>query len=243
LRQPAPPVARASPVRFEIPPSATVAGSGSFALSPDGKRIVFIGTGADRRFRMWERSLESLEIKPISGTEGEVAANSTLFWSPDGQSIGFYSDGAVRRINHGGGTAEIVCHVPGVGVGGSWNAAGDIVVGNTGGGLVRCQASGGKPAPVTIGGASGQPSAGQVHLFPVFLRDGQRLLYFRVSRTDPSVNGLYVADLRLPPDQQSQTRILETASASDMWSRRAVRNRSFSCAIATSGRSHSTATA
>ena len=210
LRQPAPPVAAASPVRFEIPPSATVAGSGSFALSPDGKRIVFIGTGADRRFRMWERSLESLEIKPISGTEGEVAANSTLFWSPDGQSIGFYSDGAVRRINHGGGTAEIVCHVPGVGVGGSWNAAGDIVVGNTGGGLVRCQASGGKPAPVTIGGASGQPSAGQVHLFPVFLRDGQRLLYFRVSRTDPSVNGLYVADLRLPPDQQSQTRILET---------------------------------
>ena len=211
LRRPEPPVAATPPVRFEIPPSATITGSGSFAISPDGKRIVFIGTGADRRFRMWERSLESLEIKPISGTEGEVAANSTLFWSPDGQSIGFYSDGAVRRINHGGGTAEIVCHVPGVGVGGSWNAAGDIVVGNTGGGLVRCKASGGKPAPVTIGGASGQPSAGQgLHLFPVFLRDGQRLLYFRVSRTDPSVNGLYIADLRLSPDQQSQTRILET---------------------------------
>jgi eukaryotic-like serine/threonine-protein kinase len=212
LRRPAPgPSAEATPVRFEIPPSAAITGSGSFALSPDGKRIVFIGTGADRRFRMWERSLESLEIKPISGTEGEVAANSTLFWSPDGQSIGFYSDGAVRRINHGGGTAEIVCRVPGVGVGGSWNAAGDIVVGNTGGGLVRCKASGGEPAPVTIGGASGTPSAGQgLHLFPVFLRDGQRLLYFRVSRIDPSVNGLYVADLRRPPDQQSQTRILET---------------------------------
>ena len=50
--------------------------------------IVFIGTGADRRFRMWERALESLEITPISGTEGEVAANTTVFWSPDGQSIG-----------------------------------------------------------------------------------------------------------------------------------------------------------
>ena len=47
-------------------------------------------------------------------------------------------------------------------------------------------------------------------MFPVFLRDGQRLLYFRVSRADPSGNGLYVADLRLPPDQQSHTRILET---------------------------------
>ena len=97
LRRPAPPVVAASPVRFEIPPSATIAGSGSFALSPDGKRIVFIGTGADRRFRMWERSLESLEIKPISGTEGEVAANSTMFWSPDGQSIGFFQGGSTQN--------------------------------------------------------------------------------------------------------------------------------------------------
>ena len=209
--RPVPRVTETTPIRFEIPPAATFAESGSFAISPDGSRIVFIGTGADRRFRMWERSFESLEIRPISGTEGEVAANSTLFWSPDGQSIGFYSDGAVRRINHAGGTAEIVCRVTGVGVGGSWNAAGDIVVGNTGGGIVRCPASGGEAAFVTSGGVSGQPSATDgLHLFPVFLRDGQRLLYFRVSRTDPSGNGLYVADLRLPPGQQSQTRIIET---------------------------------
>ena len=210
LRRPAPPVVEATPVRFEIP-STGFAESGAFALSPDGTRIVFVGTGADRRLRMWERSLESLEVRPISGTEGEVAANSTLFWSPDGQSIGFYSDGAVRRINHGGGTAELVCRVPGVGVGGSWNAAGDIVVGNTSGGIVRCPASGGEASFVTSGGASGQASATQgVHLFPVFLRDGQRLWYLRVSRSDPSGNGMYVADLRLPPGQQSQTRIIET---------------------------------
>ena len=210
-QQPATPAAADTPIRFEIQPATSVSESGSFALSPDGTRIVFVGTGADRRFRMWERSLESLEITPIGGTEGEVAANTTLFWAPDGQSIGFYSDGAVRRINRAGGVAEIVCRVPGVGVGGSWNRAGVIVVGNTAGGIVRCPASGGEPTLVTHGGASGQATASQgVHLFPVFLRDGQRLLYFRVSRTDPAGNGLYVADLRLPPDQQSPTRILET---------------------------------
>ena len=206
-----PPAAAPPPVRFEIPPPVRFGDAGSFALSPDGTRIVFIGTGADRRFRMWERALESLETTPVSGTEGEVAANTTLFWSPDGRSIGFYSDGAVRRINRGGGVAEIVCRVQGVAVGGSWNAAGDIVVGNTGGGLVRCPASGGEPTFVTAGGASGHPSASQgLHLFPIFLRDGHRLLYFRVSRAEPSGNGLYVADLRLPPAQQSQTRIIET---------------------------------
>jgi eukaryotic-like serine/threonine-protein kinase len=210
-RRPALPVASPTPVRFEIPPSVSVGEAGSFALSPDGTRIVFIGTGADRRFRMWERSLESLETTPISGTEGEVANNTTLFWSPDGRSIGFYADGAVRRINHGGGVAEIVCRVPGVAVGGSWNAAGDIVVGNTSGGLVRCPAAGGEATFITIGGASGQANASQdLHLLPVFLRDGQRLLYLRVSRTEPSGNGLFLADLRLPPEKQSTTRIVET---------------------------------
>jgi len=189
-----------------LPPNSTSGIAPELMISADATRVAFKARNARGQTTLWVRALDSAAVRELDGTEGALLP----FWSPDGQSIGFYSDGAVRRINHGGGTAEIVCHVPGVGVGGSWNAAGDIVVGNTGGGLVRCQASGGKPAPVTIGGASGQPSAGQVHLFPVFLRDGQRLLYFRVSRTDPSVNGLYVADLRLPPDQQSQTRILET---------------------------------
>jgi eukaryotic-like serine/threonine-protein kinase len=209
LRPAAPPVL--PPIQFEIPPTVSIAESGSFALSPDGTSIVFVGTGADRRFRMWERSLASLETTPISGTEGEVAANTTVFWSPDGQSIGFYSDGAVRRINRAGGTAQVVCHVPGVAVGGAWNSAGVIVVGNTAGGIVRCPASGGEPTPVTRGGSSGTATAPQgLHMFPRFLRDGQRLLYFRVSRGDPSGNGLYVADLRVSPDQQSTTRILET---------------------------------
>jgi Tol biopolymer transport system component len=210
-RERAPAMVAATPVRFEIPPSIRVGESGSFALSPDGSRFVFVGTGADGRFRMWERSLASLETRAISGSEGEVAANSTVFWSPDGRSVGFYSDGAVRKINRDGGTAEIVCRVSGVSVGGSWNRTGTIVVGNTAGGLVSCPAAGGEPTPVTRSGPSDQrdPSGG-LHLFPVFLRDGQRLLYLRVSRTEPARNGLYVADLRVAPDQQDQTRLVET---------------------------------
>ena len=82
-----------------------------------------------------------------------------------------------------------------------------------------------------------------LHLFPIFLRDGQRLLYFRVSRSDPSGNGLYVADLRLPPGQQSQTRIIETGFSAKYSSRGSRRSTSCSCAIAMFGRSRSTATA
>jgi Tol biopolymer transport system component len=208
--RPATPVVDSSAMRFEIPPAIRVAEAGTFGLSPDGRRIVFIGTGADGRFRMWERSLDSLETRPINGSEGEVSGNTTLFWSPDGSSIGFYADGAVRRIAREGGTATVVCRVRGIAVGGTWNAAGDIVVGNTAGGLMRCPASGGEAVPLTAGGSDTAGAAPSIHLFPVFLRDGQRLLYLRVSRADPSLNGLFIADLQLSPEQQSQTRVLET---------------------------------
>jgi eukaryotic-like serine/threonine-protein kinase len=55
-------------VRFELPPSIRLADSGSFALSPDGRRLVFIGTGADGVLRIWQRSFDDIETRPLIGT-------------------------------------------------------------------------------------------------------------------------------------------------------------------------------
>ncbi|MGH9219345.1 MAG: protein kinase domain-containing protein, partial [Vicinamibacterales bacterium] len=209
------PIADAAPVRFEIPPSIRTAESGSFGLSPDGTRLAFIGTGADGRFRLWERSFGSLETRPINGTEGEVAANTTIFWSPDSRAIGFYADGVIKRIDHTGGQVQIVCKLSSIGIGGTWNSHGDIVVGDAARGLVRCPDSGGEPMPITISnGAPGGATPRPLHMFPVFLPDGRRLLYLRVSRGVPSDSGLYVADIGLGPDQQNDTRVIETGFAS-----------------------------
>ena len=197
-----------TPVRFEIPPSIRMAETGSFALSPDGRRLAFAGTGADGRFRLWERSMDSLETRAIDGTEGELAANSTLFWSPDSRFIGFYADGAVRRIDRNGGQVQVVCRVPAMAVGGTWNRRDEIVVGNIGGGLLRCPAGGGDPVVVVEPDEPGGVRTGD--FFPVFLPDGRRLLYLRVSRTDPSVVGVYLADLDRPADAQNKTRLIET---------------------------------
>lgn len=203
-----------APVRFEVSPSIRVADAGSLALSPNGRHLVFMGTGTDGRFRLWERSLASLEARPIAGTEGEVAANTTLFWSPDSRMIGFYADGAIKRVHREGGQVQIVCTLPNVAVGGSWNRQGDIVVGDTARGLVRCGEGGGDPAPVTLAGASPSGAVPRtVHLFPTFLPDGRRLLYLRVTRGDPSGSGLYIADLDRPPNEQSETRLLDTGFA------------------------------
>ena len=205
FRGAAPPPAAAS-VHFEIPISIQSGESGAFALSRDSKRLVFIGTGADGVLRMWERSLNSIETRPISGTEGQVAANSSIYWSPDNQTIGFYADGAVKKISRDGGAPQVVCRVPSVAIGGTWNDRGDIVVG-TPSGLLRCPAEGGTPSPLTDTSAS---NGATVDFFPTFLPDGQHLLFLRVSRADASRNGLYVADLAVTPAQQTSSRVLET---------------------------------
>ena len=201
---PTPPAA--SPVHFEIPVSIQPGESATFAISPDSKRLVFIGTGADGVMRMWERSLNSIETRPISGTEGQVAANSSVFWSPDNQTIGFYADGAVKKISRDGGVPQVVCRVPSIAVGGTWNDRGDIVVG-TPAGLLRCPADGSTPSPLTdTSGKNGTT----IDFFPTFLPDGRHLLFLRVSRADPSGNGLYIADSTLTPAQQAVSRVVET---------------------------------
>ncbi|MEQ1761210.1 MAG: LpqB family beta-propeller domain-containing protein, partial [Vicinamibacterales bacterium] len=64
--------------RLEIGTPATDQ-PGSFALSPDGRQIVFVASG-DGASRLWVRSLGATTAQPLAGTEGATYP----FWSPDG---------------------------------------------------------------------------------------------------------------------------------------------------------------
>src|SRR5688500_17713111 len=81
--------------------------------------------------------------------------------------------------------------MPGTAVCGSWNVAGDILLGNALGGLFRCPAAGGRATSVTVADLS----KGDRHIFPSFLSDGRRFLYLRVSRTNPETSGIYLGEL------------------------------------------------
>ena len=70
----------------------------SFALSPDGRHIVFVASG-DGASRLWVRSLASTTAQPLAGTEGA----SYPFWSPDSKSVGFFAAGKLKRLDIGGG--------------------------------------------------------------------------------------------------------------------------------------------
>jgi hypothetical protein len=58
------------PVRFEIPLPA----AGLFELSPNGRHLAFMAPGADGRNLLWIRALDSLEPRPLSGTENVSGA-------------------------------------------------------------------------------------------------------------------------------------------------------------------------
>ena len=93
----------------------------SFALSPDGRQIVFVASG-DGASRLWVRSLAKTTAQPLAGTEGAAAP----FWSPDGRSIGFFAAGALKRLDLGGSAPQTLATVFFSG-GGTWSPDGVIV--------------------------------------------------------------------------------------------------------------------
>lgn len=87
-----------------------------FALSPDGRQIVFAASGNSGTSQLWLRSLATTTAQPLAGTEG--ARNP--FWSPDGRAIGFFDGSALKRIDPDGGAPQTLAPIIGAVLGGTW---------------------------------------------------------------------------------------------------------------------------
>jgi Tol biopolymer transport system component len=198
LRQTPPPAPPET--RLEISTPATDRPT-DFALSPDGRQIVFVASG-DGASRLWLRSLATTTAQPLAGTEGGMFP----FWAPDGRAIGFFAGNALKRldlISGGGGVPQTLAAVIG-GRGGTWNADGDIVFAPVTGGLplMRVSATGGTAVAVRTldPGQNGQVA-------PSFLPDGRRFL-FRVYGA-PDTAGIYLGAL----DGSAPTRLTAADTA------------------------------
>ena len=162
--------------------------SAQLALSPDGRALVFVGTGSNGSRQLWLRRLSSLAPIPLPGTEGA----SFPFWSPDGASIGFFARQALRIIDLAGGPARVLAPVDN-GRGGAWSENDDIIYApETDGVVMRVSAGGGPSSAVTsldtVPGASG-------HRWPHFLPGGRRFLFFARNPEKESDEGIYLASL------------------------------------------------
>ena len=153
-------------IRFQVAPTVEFGGPGNFSVSPDGRHLAFVGRGSDGIARLWIRAMDSLEVRPLPGSElGDSAPPP--FWSPDGRFVAFDAGGRLKKLDVSGGLPQTLCDLPrgSVAVGGSWNRDGDIIFGNFGG-LLRVRESGGTASPLTSLDASRKE---EYHLLPTFL--------------------------------------------------------------------------
>ena len=191
------PVETAAATRFLIYPPEKAYYGGSFAVSPDGRRIVE-RVNSEGKVLLWVRSLDSLTAQPLPGTED----SSFPFWSPDSRFIGFFAKGKLRKIEVTGGPAQALCDAPDP-RGGTWNADNVIIFAPKGADvLYRVAAAGGTPMPLTTLDTSRKEIS---HYHPRFLPDGRHFLYLANSPQRENA-GIYVGSL----DKQEPKRLVST---------------------------------
>jgi Tol biopolymer transport system component len=168
-------------------PTASSVPTTQFALSPDGRRLIFVAALAHEGPQLWVRPLDSLQAEPLPGSlDAEYP-----FWSPDGESVGFFANGSLKRVDLSGGPARVLAAAPN-GRGGAWNRDGTILFApTTQGGLYRVAAGGGEATPVTRVDTGRHEAS---HRWPQFLPDDRHFLYFAQS-TSPEAPGIYIGDL------------------------------------------------
>ncbi|HSR06836.1 MAG TPA: protein kinase [Bryobacteraceae bacterium] len=201
-------------IRFQIESTdnAKFIPGGFPAVSPDGRWVVFPGTGSDGVTRQWIRGLDSVEVRPLTGTESPNNLPAPVFWSPDSRFIAFStgaggaSPGQLKKLDISGGPPQTLCDVASAIPGGAWNRDGVIVFGSNNGALTRVSAAGGIAAPITVLDAARKESQ---HRWPQFLPDGRHFIYFRNSAT-PEFRGMYVGSIDAKPEQQSLKPLLLT---------------------------------
>jgi eukaryotic-like serine/threonine-protein kinase len=199
--------ASTGPVRFQIPlPEGVTPAAGShFAVSPDGRQLAFFGVGADGVARLWIRSLDSLQARPLLGSES--TSSPPFFWSPDSRFIAFDAGAALKKIAVAGGPAQTICDLTETAVGGSWSRDGVIIFNQDG--LMRVSAEGGTPTPLTILDSARKETG---HDLPFFLPDGRHFIYLRESSL-PENAGAYIGSLDAKPENQNLKLLLATQLA------------------------------
>ena len=161
---------------------------GRLAISPDGRRLVYVGPGEGGP-RLWLRRLDQLDATPISGTEG----GASPFFSPDGRQVGFINRGrTVRLVSLEGGPPLTLTDSANT-TGGDWGADGFVYF-ETDSGIGRARATGG-PLEQVFRMSPERKEVGAE--WPVVL-PGASGLVFRVRRSGQAPEDFDIMGMKLP---------------------------------------------
>jgi Tol biopolymer transport system component len=175
-------------------------------FTPDGRSLVMQAAKAGKP-QLFLRSLDRPEAQPIAGTEDARVP----FVSFDGKWVGFWAANELRKVPIEGGAPTAICSLKSVlgPQGAAWSRDNLIVFGDDESGrLMRVSANGGTPTPITK-----KPELFYEHITPIFMPDGQHVLYTDASSRDASSMRLMVAPLdggesRLVLDSAADPRLL-----------------------------------
>lgn len=193
------PLMGVSRVTITAPPDGSLGGGHDppFAISPDGRQIVFVVDPVDGPSQLYLRSLERFVAVLMPGTEDAVLP----FFSPDGQWVGFWADGMLQKISVRGGAAIKICDLPIGFRGAAWGPDDIIILGGNNSGLARVSAGGGTPVAITnIDIDRGE----DYHAWPDVLPGGEDVL-FTIHRTEAGEN----SDIAVLSLETGQWKILE----------------------------------
>jgi len=138
---------------IELPPSSPLAlGLQSdvgahqrlIAVSPDGRRVAFVGPAPTGSTQIYVRDLNSLDVRPVPDTMGALHP----FFSPDGRWLGFLTIDKIKKVPLGGGPSIPLCDAR-TPQWADWTPAGTIFVGDVEGSVFsRVSENGGQMVPI-----------------------------------------------------------------------------------------------
>lgn len=141
-----------------------------FAVSPDGRAMVYVAALPGVDPLLWLRPLSQLDAHPLPGTEHAAQP----FWSPDSRWIAFFAGGKLKKIPAEGGAVEEIAEGIQDPRGGTWGPDDSILYSFGNSPVYRVPVNGGQATPVTKLDAERQERS---HRWPHFLPSGKHFLY------------------------------------------------------------------
>ncbi|MEO7966982.1 MAG: DPP IV N-terminal domain-containing protein, partial [Gemmatimonadaceae bacterium] len=144
-------VAEAALVRFAIDIDSLVRRVEAPAISPDGRTVVYVGTGP-KGSQLFVRQLDEIAGHPINGSDYA----DRPFFSADGRSVGYVGKDAMWRVRLDGGKPDLVTRLASDDrfAGASWGSNNEILFGLAGRGLFRVPSNGDEATHIAVGEAN-----------------------------------------------------------------------------------------
>lgn len=136
-----------------------------FALSPDGRKLAFVGEAKDRGRALWIQALDDRSAVMVERSSDALGP----FWSPDSRTVAYLGDRRLMKVDASGGRPTPIANATGIG---AWSPDGQTI-------LVADERDGVR-AISTADGAVRQviePKVGKIRFYPSFLPGAGRFMY------------------------------------------------------------------